>query len=115
MPTTPLTITVPHGMTRAEALVRIRSNFDKAAEQAKPYVTSIEDQWEGDVLNVKVAALGRDFTGRVEALEDAVKIEVDLPHMFGWLKGRVRKVLTRHAPRLLEAPEAARRPRRARA
>jgi hypothetical protein len=111
--TTPLTVTIPHDLGRAEAAARIRSNFDKVVAQAKPFVSSIEDHWEGDVLNVTVAALGRSFTGRAEALDSAIRIEVDMPPMFGWLKGRVRKVLKRHAPSLLEAPQPARRARRA--
>jgi hypothetical protein len=101
--TTPLTVVIPHNLGRAEAAARIRSNADKVAAQAKPFVSSIEDRWEGDVLHVTVGALGRSFTGRAEPLENAVKIEVDMPPMFGWLKGRVRKVLNRHGPRLLGA------------
>jgi hypothetical protein len=97
----PLTIAIPHNLGRAEALARIRANEEKAAEQVRPFVSALEHHWEGDELHVAVKALAQSFAGRVNVEDEVVRIEVVLPPMFGWIGGRVRQIVTQHAPRLL--------------
>lgn len=92
---TPLTVTIPHQLGRAEARRRIENGFAKIVQALPGAAGSSSERWEGDRLVFAVAAMGQTVSGVIEVLDAAVTMEINLPGVLGLLagglKGRLRK------------------------
>jgi hypothetical protein len=60
--TTPLTVSIPHQLGRAEARRRIEAGFAKTLAGLPGGVGQCSQRWEGDRLVFSVAALGQTIT-----------------------------------------------------
>ena len=92
---TPLTVTIPHQLGRAEARRRIDTGFAKIIH-ALPGVSGHGSQrWEGDRLVFSVGALAQTITGAVDVGDDVVTMEIQLSGVLGLIasgmKDRLRK------------------------
>ena len=96
MATTPITVTIPHQLGRAEARRRIESGFAKIVRQLPGSAASCSERWDGDRLVFAVAAVGQTLSGVIDVLDAAVTIEIELPGVLGLiaagLKDRLAKV-----------------------
>lgn len=101
---TPLRISIPHELGRAEARRRIEDGFSKLALQLPGGASVYNQRWDGDRLAFSVAALTQTVTGSVEVLDSTVTIDIQLPGLLGQIAGafkdRLRKagqlLLTKH-------------------
>ena len=100
---TPITVTVPHQLGRAEARRRIESGFAQMLAAlpggAMPGgARKSSERWEGDRLDFSVVTLGQTIAGAVDVGDAAVTIEVVLPGVLGiiarGLQGRLRQAGT---------------------
>lgn len=101
----PLSVSVPHQLGAAEARRRIDEGFGQIQQQMSAGPASAlqwSRRWEGDRLHFEATGLGQKLTGRVDALEDALRIEVDLPPLLGRLAGLISGRLQRTGAKLLE-------------
>ena len=93
---TPITVTIPHQLGRAEARRRIESGFGKFVRQLPGSAGKCSERWEGDRLVFAVAAMGQTISGAVDVLDAAVTMEIELPGVLGMiaagLKDRLQKV-----------------------
>jgi len=93
---TPITISIPHQLGRAEARRRIEAGFAKIIHQLPGRGGACSERWDGDRLTFSVAAMGQTVTGVVDVLDTAVTMEIELPGVLGMiasgLKGRLQKV-----------------------
>jgi len=80
---TPLVVSIPHRLGRAEAARRLKTGLGKAAASI-PVMQVEEERWDGDRMNFRIRALGQVATGLVDVGEDNVRVEVVLP----WLLQR---------------------------
>lgn len=91
----PLTISIPHQLSRTEARRRIENGFAKIIDGIPGSTGTCSQRWEGDRLIFSVRAMGQTASGVVTVLDDAVTMEIDLPGMLGLiaagLKGRLQK------------------------
>jgi len=91
---TPLTISIPHQLGRAEARRRIETSFVTVLRQL-PGGSSCTEHWEGDRLSFSVGGMGQAISGAVEVLDATVTIQIQLPGMLGAiagvLKGKLQK------------------------
>jgi hypothetical protein len=91
---TPVSVSIPHQLGRAEARRRIETGFSKLVNQL-PVSGVCNERWDGDQLTFSVAAMGQTVSGRVEVLDAAVTMEIDLPGLLGHIanafKGRLQK------------------------
>lgn len=91
----PLTISIPHQLSRTEARRRIENGFAKIIDGIPGSTGTCSQRWEGDRLIFSVRAMGQTASGVVTVLDDAVTMEIDLPGMLGsiaaGLKGRLQK------------------------
>ena len=92
--TKPLVVTVPHQLGRAEARRRIEEGLGQLTDQFAQ-LGKVKTAWAGDGLDYSVETMGQTVYGRIDVLEDAVRIEVVLPGFLsliaGSLKGRLQK------------------------
>jgi hypothetical protein len=93
---TPITISIPHHLGRAEARRRIETGFANIIQQLPGAGGTSSERWDGDRLTFSVAAMGQSIRGVIDVLDAAVTIEIELPGVLGLiasgLKGRLQKV-----------------------
>jgi hypothetical protein len=92
---TPLTVSIPHQLGRAEARRRIETGFAKMIRVLPGGVGHCSERWEGDRLVFSVATLAQTVAGVIDVGDAAVTMEIQLPGVLGLiasgLKGRLQK------------------------
>jgi len=93
--TTPLTVSIPHQLGRAEARRRIETGFAKMIGVLPGGTGHCSERWDGDRLVFSVAALAQTVSGVVDVGDATVTMEIQLPGLLGLLanglKGRLGK------------------------
>ncbi|TWT77767.1 putative polyhydroxyalkanoic acid system protein [Posidoniimonas polymericola] len=101
----PVTVSVPHNLGQAEARRRIEDGFGQLQQQMTGGLGSMvswQRHWEGDCLHFESGMLGQKLTGRLEILDDAVRMEIDLPEILAALADRISGKLRDAGRKLLE-------------
>jgi hypothetical protein len=92
---TPITISIPHQLGRAEARRRIEAGFAKIVHQLPGSGGACSERWDGDRLIFSIGAMGQTVAGVVNVLDAAVMMEIELPGVLGMIasgvKGRLQK------------------------
>jgi putative polyhydroxyalkanoate system protein len=99
--TTPIRVSIPHQLGRAEARRRIETGFSKLASQLPGGAKLCNQSWEGDRLAFSLAALTQTVSGSVEVLESTVTIEIELPGLLGQIAGAFKDRLQKAGQLLL--------------
>ena len=93
---TPIAVSIPHQLGRAEARRRIETGLAKIINLIPGGVSNIKERWDRDQLIFSVAAMGQTIAGVINVLDPAVTMEIELPGVLGviasGLKGRLQKV-----------------------
>jgi hypothetical protein len=93
---TPITISIPHQLGRAEARRRIEAGFAKIIHQLPGSGGAYSERWDDDRLTFSARAMGQVVAGVVDVLDAAVTMEIELPGVLGMIasgvKGRLQKV-----------------------
>lgn len=92
----PIIISLPHQLGRAEARRRIEAGFGRIIKLLPGSGGPPSERWDGDRLLFSVAAMGQSITGSIDVLDAAVTMEIELPGVLGLvasaLKGRLEKM-----------------------
>ena len=98
-----VTVDVPHALGRTEARKRIDEGFGRLqAQLGAGALARFERRWEDNRLHFRAEAIGQAVTGRLDVLDDAVRIELDLPLLFAAIADRIKGRLKQEAQLLLE-------------
>ena len=93
--TSPIVISIPHQLGRAEARRRIEVGFGKIIRLLPGSSGAPIERWDGDRLIFSVAAAGQTVSGVIHVLDAAVTMEIELPGFLrvitGGLKERLQK------------------------
>ncbi len=65
-------------------------------------VTMEQATWQADTLLFRMRALGQTAAGRIEVLDDALRIEVSLPWLLAKAADRLLPFLRKETAKLLE-------------
>ena len=102
----PVVVTIPHQLTRSEAKERLHNGFGRIRSQLRSQfagkLASIEDHWTEDRMEFRALALGQSVTGRLDVLDDAVRVELDLPWFLAAFAETFRTRIRQEGTRLLE-------------
>jgi hypothetical protein len=98
----PVVVNIPHDLGRAEARRRLETGFGRIREQIGGKAVAFEERWEGERLHFKAGAFGQKVSGRVEVLEESVRIEVDLPWILASIAEKLQGRLKSAGTLLLE-------------
>jgi hypothetical protein len=98
----PLVVTVPHSLSREEAKRRIRSGMGQVRQQLAPFVGTMEEGWTEDRMEFRVTAVGQNVSGRIDVMDDAVQVEVELPWMLRLLAETLQKRIGKQGKLMLE-------------
>lgn len=99
--TTPLRISIPHQLGRAEARRRIETGFSKLASQLPGGGSVCNQRWDGDRLAFDISAMAQTVTGRIEVGESTVTIDIALPGLLGQIAGAFKEKLRKAGQLLL--------------
>ena len=83
-----IVITVPHRLGAKEAKRRIAEQIELLRRNYIDKLAYSEANWNGDTANLRVVTFGQTATAQVYVLDDALRIEVQLPWILGALAGR---------------------------
>lgn len=102
---TPVTVTIPHHLGRAEARRRVEEGFGRFSDQLGGgfgQMLTCHERWEGDQLHFDAGTLGQKVTGRLDVADEWVRIEVDLPALLAGLARRIAGKLNDEGRKLLK-------------
>ena len=100
----PLIVSIPHRLGRQEAKRRLDSGIGRLRPELGALVSTLDYSWAGDTLNFHAAAMWQTITGRLHVLDDAVRIEIDLPWLMSLLADTITKQVRGRGIALLEKP-----------
>ena len=103
----PLVVSIPHKLGRQEAKRRLDSGIGRLRPELGGLVSSLDYSWDGDRLNFNASAMWQTITGGIDVLDDAVRIEIDLPWMMRLLADTVTKQVRGRSIAMLEKPPEA--------
>jgi len=99
--TSPIVISIPHQLGRAEARRRIEHGFGKIVRLLPGSRGAPSERWEGDRLVFSVGALGQSVSGVIHVLDAAVTMEIELPGLIGLVAGGLKQRLQKMGQLLL--------------
>ena len=98
---TPITVSIPHQLGRAEARRRIDTGFAKIVQMLPGGGGNRSQHWEGDRLIFSAAAMGQTVAGVIDVLDSAVTMEIELTGVLGLIAGGLKDRLQKAGQLLL--------------
>ena len=86
-------IPLPHRLGAEEAKRRIAGGIELLRRDYIDKLAYSEVNWNGDTANLRVVAFGQTATAQLYVMNDAVRIEVQLPWILAALTGKIQGVL----------------------
>ncbi len=99
---TPLVVSIPHRLGKAEAVRRLKSGLGRARTDFGHVMSVDEEIWNGDAVTFRLRALGQAAAGTIEVLEDHLRLQVTLPWLLAKLTERFVPTIRKEATLLLE-------------
>ena len=100
----PLLVSIPHRLGRQEATRRVDAGVSRLGPELGAVVGGLDYSWNTDTLNFRATAMWQAITGRIEVLDDAVRVEIDLPWMMRLLGDTITRRVRGRALAMLEKP-----------
>ena len=97
-----VTVTIDHRLGKVEAVRRLKAGLARSSGHLGAMIAIEEETWQGDTLRFRMRAFGQTAAASIEALEDALRIEVSLPWLLAKAANSLLPILRREATRLLD-------------
>lgn len=97
----PIDVDLPHSLGKDEARRRIANNVHKLEEHL-PGGAKVSSGWNGDQLQLNIAAMGESVNATIDVMDAKVHLKVLLPGMLGMFSGIVQAALQKKGSVLLE-------------
>jgi hypothetical protein len=97
-----LVVSIPHRLGRQEATHRIKTGFGNARAHYARFLTIEDETWNDNSMQFRVSALGQAASGKVDVLDDHVRLEVTLPWLLAKFAETIAPVLRKEGKLLLE-------------
>ena len=98
----PLIVVIPHRLGKDEAVARIKDGIGRAKVEFAWLIALEQEDWSGDRLSFRAAALGQRATGFLDVYDGAVRLEVTLPWLLARFAHAVQRVVGKRGQLLLE-------------
>jgi hypothetical protein len=103
----PLTVSVPHRLGREEAKRRIDTGIARVGPELGAFVNELDYHWQADTLHVSARAMWQTITGRIAVLDEAVRVEIDLPWLMRLIGDSVGRQVRERVILMLQGPTRA--------
>jgi hypothetical protein len=97
-----ITITIPHKLTVEEVKARLNNGIADAKRNFAGQVGTVQEVWNGDRMDFRLAAMGQQVTGRVDVTASDLRFQIDLPWMLAMIADRVRGTIEDQGRKMLE-------------
>jgi hypothetical protein len=98
----PVVVSVPHQLGREEAVRRLKSGIERTRHAFGSQFAVLEENWEGDHLDLRIAILGQATNGTIDVAEDHVQIAVELPWLLGMIAEKAKGLIEKQGQLMLE-------------
>jgi putative polyhydroxyalkanoate system protein len=98
----PMTVSIPHQLSRAEARRRVEEGFGKLTGQLGGGAGAVTQSWHGDTMKFAAKVMGQSISGHLDVLDDAVKMEVLLPAFLAMMAGKIQGRVEQEGHKMLE-------------
>ncbi len=98
----PFTASIPHRLGKAEATRRLQVGLSGVRERFSRHISILEENWAGDHLNFRIAALGQTASGKLQVADDAVHLSVELPFMLDLVARKAKDLIQKQGRLMLE-------------
>ena len=98
---TPISVDLPHRLGKEEARRRIASGMG-GLEDHIPGAAQVESRWNGDELDLRVAAMGQEVTARIRVEETLVHVDALLPPSLSFFGRAIEAGLRKGGAQMLE-------------
>ena len=96
-------VTLPHEIGREEVKRRLHDHAHEIADYFPGGMARVTTEWPQDhIMNLTVSVVGQNVDGAIEAYDDHVVIELDIPRALSFLRGTIENSMKKEASRLLE-------------
>lgn len=99
---TPVVVSIPHHLGKAEALRRLQSGLGRASAAFGDKLSVVEQTWTGDHADFRIGLFGQSTSGTIDVAEDHVRLEVQLPWMIAMLAEKAKALIHKQGQLLLE-------------
>ena len=96
-----LDVTIPHALTRQEALTRIQGLLKKLQQEQKDTITDVSEKWNGNEGEFSFYAKGFALSGTLRVEEKEVIVHGQLPFALSFFKGMISQAIKDKASELL--------------
>ena len=96
-----LSINIPHALDLPEVMRRLRDGCEAAKTAYQSHLTDFEETWNPDSLCCRFRALGQKFQGTLQAAQDEVRVQMDLPMMAMMFRGAIESKVREELGKLL--------------
>jgi Putative polyhydroxyalkanoic acid system protein (PHA_gran_rgn) len=100
----PLIVSIPHRLGRQEAKRRLDSGISRIRPELGAFLNAFDYSWDQDQLKFTASAMWQTIAGRIEVLDDVVRVEIDLPWMMRLLGDTIIKQIRGRGIAMLEKP-----------
>ena len=97
----PLVVIIPHQLGQAGARRRLETGIGALKEKFGDKITSIDERWSGDHLDIDVRALGQAIAAGIDVGENQVRVVVQLPWLLAMVAEKAKGLIQREGSRLL--------------
>jgi hypothetical protein len=98
----PLIVEIPHQLGREEARRRLQRGIGQLKTKFGEHVTSVDERWTDDHLDVTIRALGHGISAGLDVETDHVRLEVQLPWVLALLAEKAKGFIRKEGQILLE-------------
>jgi hypothetical protein len=97
-----VTINIPHDLGVVEARRRLDDGLTQLGAQVPGGLVHLKQSWDGNLLSFAAQVMGQRITGRLEVLDKAVRVDLDLPAFLAMMAGRIKGAVQKEGQLLLE-------------
>lgn len=98
----PLIVSIPHRLGKDEAVRRLKTGLDRAAQQFGHIVKIERETWDEDRLTFQATAIHQTISGVIDVMENSVRLEVTLPWLLARLAKGIQDTIAKRGALLLE-------------
>lgn len=100
--TKPLVVSIPHSLGKAEAQRRLREGVGQMKSQFAGQIASFDETWTEDRMSFTVGIMGQAVSGHLDAMDDQVRVEVQLPWILAMVAERAKGFIQKQGTLMLE-------------
>ena len=96
-----INVSVPHSLTQAEAVRRIRNLLADVKTQFADKISDLHEEWDGNMGKFNFSAMGLPVSGMLTVTPSQVELSGNLPFAAMLFKGKIESTIKDRAESLL--------------